>query len=226
MFKNVKLIVFFIPWILLLLILLLWALGIKFPVFNDEKVEMRNTTVIIERVEELGKLELVKYNFKEIYDYAAISDGKIRGTTSLKMYDYTPDLKVALIASGEAVGCIDLRKVNLNDIYLRDDTLFFKIPEPELCYHKLDMENSRVYDFERSGFWSNIFADDDEVTRAIDRAYTEAEQQNRISALESGILEQTALNAEKVLRPLLEKISGKPVIFTLSPPATDLYQIE
>jgi len=217
MLKRYKLVLLFIPWILLLIVLLLWSLGIKLPSFGNEIVEIQNTTVIVERIEELGKLELVKYNFKEIYDYQAISKGKINSSTALKTYDFNPDLKVALIASGEAVGCIDLRNMELNSIKISGDTLFFKIPPSELCYHKLDLENSRVYDFERSGFWSNIFPDDDEVTRAVDNAYREAEEQIRISALESGILEQTTLNAEKVLRPILEKISGKIVVFTFDP---------
>ncbi len=217
MLKRYKLALLSIPWILLLIVLLLWSLGIKMPSFNREVVELKNATLIIERIEELGKLELIKYNFREIYDYQAISEGKISSSTALRTYNFTPDLKVALIASGEAVGCIDLRNMDLNSIKIREDTLYFKLPPPELCYHKLDMANSRVYDFERSGFWSNIFPDDDEVTRAVDNAYLEAEDQIRISALESGILEQTTLIGEKVLRPILEKISGKVVVFTHSP---------
>jgi hypothetical protein len=225
MIKRYKLALLFIPWILLLTALLLWSLGIKLPSFNSEVLENRNTTIIIERIEELGKLELVKYNFKEIYDYQAISEGKINSSTALKTYDYNPDLKVVLIASGEAVGCVDLQNMDLNSVIILGDTLFFKMPAPELCYHKLDLEKSRVYDFERSGFWSNIFPDDDEVTRAIDNAYREAEDQIRISALENGILEQTTLNAEKVLRPILEKVSDKVVVFTYEPDMVELQPI-
>lgn len=226
MIKRYKLALLFIPWILLLTALLLWSLGIKLPSFNSEVLENRNTTIIIERIEELGKLELVKYNFKEIYDYQAISEGKINSSTAFKTYDFSPDIKVALIASGEAVGCIDLRNMDLNRVEIKGDTLFFKMPPPELCYHKLDLENSRVYDFERSGFWSNIFPDDDEVTRAVDKAYLEAEDQIRISALESGILEQTTLNGEKILRPILEKISGRIVVFTYEPENVRLQPLE
>lgn len=225
MIKRYKLALLFIPWILLMMVLLLWSLGIKLPSFKNEIIEIQNTTVIVERIEELGKLELVKYNFKEIYDYQAISKGKINSSTALKTYDYNPDLKVALIASGEAVGCVDLRNMGSNSVKISGDTLLFTIPPAELCYHKLDLEKSRVYDFERSGFWSNIFPDDDEVTRAVDNAYREAENQIRISALENGILEQTALNAEKVLRPILEEISGKVVVFTYKPDNTNFQPV-
>ena len=222
MLKKYRQALTFIPWILLLSALLLWSLGVNLPSFKNGELEIRTTTIIMERIEELGKLELVKYNFREIYDYQAISEGKVRGNTAFKVYEYSPDLKVALIASGEAVGCIDLRNMDLENIRITKDTLFFRIPEPELCYHKLDMENTRVYDFERSGFWSNIFPDDEEVTRAVDEAYREAENQIRISAIESGILDQTAVNAEKVLKPILEKISGRQVVFTHAPDKVDL----
>jgi len=222
MFKRYKQALLFIPWLLLLTVLLFWSLGMNLPSFKKDVVDFHTTTVIIERIEELGKLELVKYNFKEIYDYQAISEGKIKSSTSLGVYNYSPDLKVALIASGEAVGCIDLRSLDPETIQTSDDTLYFRIPDPELCYYKLDMDKSRVYDFERSGFWSNLFSDDEEVSRAVQNAYREAEKQIRISALESGILGQTILNAEKILRPVLEKISGKVVVFTYAPEEMEL----
>jgi hypothetical protein len=220
MLRKYKLAFLFIPWILLLITLLMWSLGVNLPSFNKDLYEAYSATNIIERIEELGKLELVKYNFKEIFDYRAISEGKIQSSTNLRVYDYSPDLKVALIASGEAVGCIDLMKMDKDDVHLLNDTLFIRLPEPELCYYKLDMENSRIYDFERAGFWSYLFSDDEEVTRTVEKAYREAEKQIRISALESGILEQTVLNAEKVLKPILENVSERPVVFTYTPDDT------
>lgn len=217
MLKKYKIALFFIPWMLLLVTLLLWSLGIKMPFVQNHSLEVYNTSVVLERIETLGKLELVKYNFKEIFDYSAISRDKIRNNTYLRMYDFSPDLKVALIASGEAVGCIDLTGMDKEDIRIDNDTLYFRIPEPELCYHKLDVDKTRIYDFERSGFWSNIFTDDEEVTRTVEKAYREAEKQIRLSALESGILEQTVINAERVLKPILEEVSQLPVSFTHSP---------
>lgn len=218
MFKRYKLILALIPWFLLLIALLLWSLGVELPSFRNNQYAVQNTSVILERIEELGKLELVRYNFREIYDYQAISKGKIRGNTSLGVYEFGPDLKVALIASGEAVGCIDFLKIDPENILLQPDTLYLRLPEPEICYHKLDMEKSRIYDFERSGFWSNIFPDDDEVTHTVENAYREAERQIKVSALQDGILDQTIVNAEKVLKPMLEKIADRPVVFTYTLP--------
>ncbi len=216
--KQFKLLLFGLPWLLLVIILFLWFLGFQFPGKGGKNnVEVVNTRLILEKVEELGKIELIKYNYQEIFDYQQISEGKIKGSTALRQFDYSPDLKAILITRGEAVGCIDLTQLKLNDIIYRDDTLIVHLPDPELCYYKLDLENTRVYDFERSSWWSRIFQDEEETKGVIERAYREAERQIRINALENGILEETKNTAEALLRPLIERFSGKPVIFIYKP---------
>jgi hypothetical protein len=216
--KQLRLLLFAIPWLLLAIILFLWFLGFQFPGKGGKtKVEVVNTRLILEKVEELGKLELIKYNYHEIFDYQQLSGGKIRGSTALRQFDYSPDLKAVLITRGEAVGCIDLTRLKLNDIVYKNDTLIVHLPEPEICYYKLDLENTRVYDFERSSWWSRIFPDEEETKGVIERAYREAERQIRISALENGILDETKNNAEAMLRPLIERFAEKPVIFMYEP---------
>jgi hypothetical protein len=54
----------------------------------------------------------------------------------------------------------------------------------------------------------------------INEAYTRAEAKIKQSALEMGILEQTKKNAELVLKPLLESISGKKVVLQFEMKAT------
>jgi hypothetical protein len=216
--KQIRLLFFGLPWILLLILLFIWYLGFDFPGKGGKSsVEVINTRLILEKVEELGKIELIKYNYHEIFDYQQLSEGKIKGSTALRQFDYSPDLKAVLITQGEAVGCIDLTRLKLKDIIFQDDTLIVHLPDPELCYYKLDLENTRVYDFERSSWWSRIFPDEEETKGVIERAYREAERQIRISALEDGILEETKNNAEVILRPLIEKFADKPVIFIYEP---------
>ncbi len=218
--RHWKIILFFIPWILLLAALLVWSLGFNPWGKKSPKVEVINTTTILERVEKLGKLELVRYNYSEIYDYQALSSGKITAATSLRTYDFSPDLKVALIAHGEAVGCIDLLKLEESDIKEISDTLYIQLPEPEICYYKLDMDKTRIYDFERKSWWSRIFSDDSETKAVIEKAYQAAEKQILTSAIQGGILDQTTTNAELILKPMLEEISQKKIIFTYMPADT------
>ncbi len=200
------------PWVLLLLALLLWSLGVKLPGSGESKTEVIETTTILEKVESIGKMELVKYNFKEIYDYQSISEGKIVGSSTLKTYDFSPDLKAVLIASGEAVGCIDLTKIKSEDITLSNDTLLIHLPSPELCYYKLNLDKTRLYEVERSGWWSRVFGNDDEIKSVVEKAYKNAEAQIKKAAIDNGILEQTENNARLILKPMLENISGRVVV--------------
>lgn len=216
--KTIKVVLMFAPWILLLLALFLWSLGYDLPGKSGKyKSEVIQKTIILEKVEQLGKLELVRYNFKEVYDYQALSQGKSLRSSALKSYDYTPDLAAILIASGEAVGCIDLNKLKEENIEFTTDTLFLTLPAPELCYHKLDLEKTRIFEIKRGGWWSRLFSDDEEMKSVIEYAYQEAEEQIKQSALEMGILDQTIINGELMLKPLFEELSGKVVVFTYLP---------
>lgn len=212
---TLKIIFKLAPWILLLLALLLWSLGVELP-GKKGHTEIINATTVLEKVEALGRMELVRYKFREMYDYQSVSEGKLTGETLLKSYNFKPDLKAILIASGEAVGCIDLGKLKHNDVVVNGDTLYIRLPAPELCYHKLDLENTHVYHFERTGWWSRFFSNDEEVKKTIEKAYKNAEKQIQNAALEGGILEETNENARLILKPMLEKMSGKVVVLELS----------
>ncbi len=189
-------------------LLLLFFLGYYFwqnrPSWLFRGDEERTTVIvnhntILEKVEALGKLELVRHNFKEVTELTE------------KNKDYlgifkVPDSKAILITSGQAVGCIDLTKMEVRDLRMQSDSLLVVLPAPEICYYKLDLQNSQIYSVERSVYYK----DDKEI---IQKAYKNAEKQIETAALASGILEQTRSNAEIMLRPILEQLSGKRVYF-------------
>lgn len=157
-------------------------------------------SLVLEKIEELGKLELVKYKFKDVLEYTKEYKGWIRNS------------KVVLIVSGEAVGCIDLKKIKNTDIDdTRKDTIFIRLPEPELCYYKINQDESRIYD-SAYGFT--------DAASVIGEAYKEAERKMKTVALESGIIEQTRKNANVMLKPLLESLSKKKVMLKYGTAAT------
>lgn len=160
---------------------------------NDQTLQH----VVLKEVTELGRLELVKYTFKDVIEHEQIKD-------------WLPDAQAILIVEGEAVGCVDLSRVKAADIRAEGDSLAVWLPQPELCSWKIDHDRSRVY--------STRFAFMDE-SKLVDSAYQRAERQIRQSALKSGILEQTRLNADKMLRPLLEQVAGRKVVIRYQPPA-------
>lgn len=158
--------------------------------FNSGEVEVSHN-VLLQQISSMGKLELVKYNFRDVVE------SKIKK-------DLLPDAKVLLIVSGEATGCLDLTKIKVSDIAENGDTLVIHLPEPEICNYKIDHSKSRVYDTEYA------FLDE---AKLIDNAFQKAESEIAQNAQSMGILEQTKKSAEQVLKPFLENVSKKKIVF-------------
>jgi hypothetical protein len=213
-----KLILKILPWFLLIVIVFTMYLT-NYSLFSKKgRTEVIDSSVILKEVEQIGRLELVKYNFKEIFDYRQLSEGKLIGNSLLNAHNYNPDMNVILVASGEAVGCIDLTKLEISDIQLEGDTITIMLPAPELCYHKLDMENTRVFSFTNDSWWSRLFSDESEKTRALQTAYKLAERRIEEAALQSGILNSANEQAVKMLSPMLEGMTGKIVQISTAMP--------
>lgn len=163
-----------------------------------ETVTETNFQTVLEEVESLGKLELVKYNFKDVVEHKQKNG-----------YSSVLDSKVLLIVAAEAVGCIDLTRIKAEDITEVGDSIYVHLPAPELCYYKIDHQKSKVYDSE-----SMPFMQDDNL---VGEAFAKAEKQIEKAALESGILVQTQAMAKTMLQPLLENLTKKTIFLTFEP---------
>ncbi|ELR69977.1 hypothetical protein C900_04500 [Fulvivirga imtechensis AK7] len=203
--RTIRLILKLLPW----LIVILLALWIYLTFKTAQQTEtVINRSAVLQKIESLGKLELVRYNFKEITEVTELSKEYFR------IFKLGPDSRIALISEGQAVGCIDLTKIKEDDITMKNDTLYVRLPPAEICYYKLDMENTRIYSLQ-----TNPLKDEKAF---IQKAYRYAERDIKESALSSGILEQTRNNAELILKPFLEQTSGKVVVLTDKVPETML----
>ncbi len=198
--RVLKLIFYLFPWIIAAICgLWFWYNWPEIDLFPKKQVnETHLSSLVLERMETIGKLELTKYQFQEITEIQKV------GKDFYNLFKLENDSRAVLISRGEAVGCIDLTKMEVKHIQLSGDTLIVQLPPPELCYFKLDLDKTTVYALETGIFTSE--------KAFIEKAYQTAEQQIRESALHSGILQQAKENAETVLKPLLEEISGKQVI--------------
>jgi hypothetical protein len=180
--------------------IIILLLGIIGAIFLWEKVrgikeffkpELKITqNLVLNQVTALGKIELVNYRFKDVVE------SELQKTL-------LPNARALLIISGEVVGCIDLTKIKAENLDYESDSLKIKLPSPEICTSKIDHSQSKVYDV-------SLFSLLDQ-SQLIDEAYKKAELQINDSALQMGILEQTKQNADKILKPMFEKISGKKV---------------
>jgi hypothetical protein len=190
-----RLLIRLLPWILVILAgIFIWRSAKDFFLGDDDvkPAVSVNYNTILESVEELGKMELVRYNFKDIVEYEK------------SVSRFVPNSKIVLIVAGEAVGCVDFTKIQAGDITFEGDSVVqVALPEPEICYYKVDHSQSKVFSKENT-----YFQDAD----LVEESYKYAEQNVKRAALNSGILRQTQVNAEKILKPLLEEITGKRVV--------------
>jgi hypothetical protein len=158
---------------------------------EEPRITVTHNTVLTQ-VEALGRLELVRYRFKDVVEYRR------------KAYRFLPESKVALVVGGEAVGCIDLRKLKPQDVVLEGDSVVrVALPAPELCTFQINHNHSRVFSTE-----NGLFQD----AQLVDEGYKYAEAQVRNAALQSGILAETQRNAEQILVPMLHTLTGRRVI--------------
>ena len=190
-----------LPWVLAIVAIFFLVQKVSgwFPEKEEVPQTMVTHNIVLEEIESLGKMELVRYNFKEITELSE------KNKPYLLMFE-VPDSKVVVISHGEAVGCIDLTKIRQRDIVEQGDTVLVRLPEPEMCYYKLDLEKTKIYSIEKQVYYKK-------ESELAEKALRLAERQMRDAALKSGILEQTRKNAETMLKPLLENVSGKTVIF-------------
>jgi hypothetical protein len=198
--RALKLFFWLFPWLIIITIgWWAWYNWLDIDLFPEKELgEIQTHILVLEKMESLGKLELTKYQFQEITEIQQV------GKEFYNLFKLENDSRAVLISRGEAVGCIDLTKMEVRHIQLTGDTLIVQLPPPELCYFKLNLDKTTVYALETGLFTSE--------KTLIEKAYKTAEQQIRQSALQSGILQQAKENAEMLLKPLLEEISGKHVI--------------
>ena len=138
--------------------------------------------LLIERIEAMGKLELVKYRFSDVLEHKNVSA-------------YLPDASVLLIVKADAVGCVDLTKLSPHNIEVIGDSVSIQLPTPEICYVKIDHEASKVYDTKMTFF---------REATLVDEAFKSAEKEVYKEVRNSDILRQTKENAVHVFKPLLE----------------------
>lgn len=184
-FKKINLAPYLI--VVVLTIILSWFL---FHSKSEEKTIETNDIAITE-IKAIGKMELVKLNVKDVLEY------------TIKR-DYLPDSKVLLVVSGEIAGCIDLTKVNSSQIVHKDSSVRITLPKPEICYSKIDHQRSKIYNATTYFLLDNELA----LTQLV---YKRAESYFQSDSINQIVFKQTEENAQKILKPLLEKIAGKQV---------------
>lgn len=174
--------------IVLGLMLFLTGYWIKTQLYPKTTVES-NHNILLEKIEAMGKLQLVKYRYSDVIEH-------------INKTDFLPEASVLLIVKADAAGCIDLTKIDTNAIHVMGDSVHLTLPKAELCYIKIDHKASKVYDTKMAFF---------READLVDEAYKHAENEIAKQVRQSDILIQTQNNALPVLRPLLEGLGYKKI---------------
>lgn len=147
---------------------------------------------MVQKIASMGKLELVKYTMKDIIEQKEV-------------HAILPDSKILFLAVGEVTACIDLTKIKRSDITQTKDSVVVFLPQPEVCYAKLDHEKSRIYDI--TGAWFP-----DNTKNMVEGVYKLAEKKILDNATQMNVLGMARQNAQSIFKPLLQSISGKTVV--------------
>ncbi|MEN7547896.1 DUF4230 domain-containing protein [Rapidithrix thailandica] len=155
----------------------------------------------VQKVEHLGQLELVRYKISDVMEFTQENH-------------FFTDNKILMVIQGEAIACIDLQQITLEDIHSQGDSLWLRLPAPQICHYKLNQQDCKVYDLNQ---WK-LF----DKSELVDEAYKRAESKVMELALQSDCLQVARQNAERLLVPLFEKLSDKHVIlqFDMNSPSS------
>ncbi|GAA4805525.1 hypothetical protein GCM10023231_38370 [Olivibacter ginsenosidimutans] len=168
---------------------LLIAAWLAYHKFNPTADHVIREEVMLERIADIGKLELVKYSMKDVIERK-------------ELRYFFPDQRVLFIAVGEVTGCIDLKKITEKDIVKQgSNAITIYLPAPEICYVRLDHKRSKIYDI--SGAWLP-----GDTQHLVEGVYKLAEQRLLKNAQEMDILGKTKENAEIIFKPMLANITG------------------
>jgi hypothetical protein len=155
---------------------------------NEDKISHLLT---VDKVDQMGKLELVKVTIKDILEQ------------TVERPFYLPNAKAVLIVSGEVIAGIDLEKVEEGDIADSETTVTVTLPKPEILVSKINHKKSKVYNVEWGGF---------ETAELVDEAYKNAELAIIEEAGKTGYEETCQNNARALLTPIFKELSGKDVV--------------
>jgi hypothetical protein len=178
--------------LLILLIIVVCGSGIVGIVLYRNMTEKYKSEHLlsVDKIEKMGKLELVKVNIKDVLEQ-----------TSERPF-YLPNAKAVLIIAGEVVAGIDLEKVQKDDITDSGTQLTITLPKPEILMSKVNHEKSKIYNIEWGGF---------STANLVDKAYKTAEISIIEEAKKTGFEETCKNNARALLTPIFKEISGKEI---------------
>lgn len=165
-------------------------------VLNPTPTIIPDPVTIVHEIRSLARLETIKFSLEKI----------ITAETRQGAFEWLVGDRLIFVAHGEVIAGIDLNKLDPEDLLVRDGVLYVQLPEAEIFVVAIDNQQSYVYDRETGLFTHGEVNLETEARRA-------AEIEIESSALEDGILDLAAQNAESFLDRLFRGLGFLEVIF-------------
>lgn len=165
-------------------------------ILNPTPTILPDPVTIINQVRPLARLETIQYSVEKII-------------TAEEGQELVAELfgdRLLLVAHGTVIAGVDLSKLTAEDLEFRDGILSVRLPVAEVFSASLDNDKTYVYDRD-TGLLRK--ADRDLETLARQAAEAEILQ----AAIDDGILDQAAINAQVFLDRLLNDLGYSQVIF-------------
>ena len=186
--------------IVLLIIFSVWrtsdrALNFISNLFKPQPTELKinNSTLVVERLQNLQELTTTVETMEKIVPTSAARKlGDIPIATTRLLY----------IAKGKIRAGVDLGELTKEDIKIDRQTIEINLPTPEILDTKIDVNNSRVYDYDR-GFL-NLGPDVAPELQTLAQRNTLQEMVD--AACEGGILNNANLKAKDSISLLLTNL--------------------
>lgn len=128
--------------------------------------------------------------------------------------------KLLYIAYGEVRAGVDLSQLNAEDIQVNGDTLRIQIPPAQILDRKIDVNRSRVYDYDRGFLDLGPDVAPDLQTLAAQTALNKMVA----AACTEGVLTRASDRAQEVITQLLNSAGYEKIVVKTQPPATDACQ--
>ena len=149
----------------------------------------------IEEVRSLARLETIQYSSEKVIT-AEVGQGA---------FGFLFGDRLLFVAHGMVIAGIDLGKMNPQDMQLQGNTLYVRLPEPEVFVTTLDNQKSYVYDRQ-----TGVLTRGDVNLEATARQA--AEDEIKKAALDDGILDLARQNAESFMKEFFSNLGYDQVV--------------
>ena len=165
-------------------------------ILNSTPTILPDPVTIIKQISPLARLETIQYTLEKVI-------------TAEEGQELIAELfgdRLLLVAHGTVIAGVDLSKITAQDLKIRDGILTVNLLEAEVFSASLDNDKTYVYDRD-----TGLFRKADRDLETLARQAAEAEILK--AAVDDGILDQAALNAQVFLERLLNDLGYSQVIF-------------